>query len=261
MRAGIEAKVVTKPIRGVLVAVAASVSSCLLAGCASSPSPSTPAKILARIPLRPSPLQSARDAPPGSGTAAPNVTPRIAPDPPATTAPRQAPITEGAPGGGSSTTSALSSGFRGSSDLVTTLDGNTTTLAQVKGGGAALVWFVSDGCASCSASVPVIASHLADFANAGVKVVALGMYGFFAPGSQGLAELASFVQQTAPGYFSNPDWAWAMASESLMADYDPQGNPDEYFLVDASGRIVYQGSVPVSSIGALLSQVRKLSAG
>jgi hypothetical protein len=128
-------------------------------------------------------------------------------------------------------------------------------------GGAALVWFISDGCASCSASVPVIASHLADFANAGVKVVALGMYGFFAPGSQGLAELASFVQQTAPGYFSNPDWAWAMASESLMADYDPQGNPDEYFLVDASGRIVYQGSVPVSSIGALLSQVRKLSAG
>jgi hypothetical protein len=36
--------------------------------------------------------------------------------------------------------------------------------------------------------------------------------------------------------------------------------PDEYFLLDRTGRGVYQASVPVSAIGALLAHLTKASA-
>lgn len=159
----------------------------------------------------------------------------------------------------SSPTTAAPLVFSGSGDSVTLLNGSKVTLSALKGSGPALVWFVADGCASCASSVPVIASHLSDFSSHGVQVLAIGMYGFFAPGSQGLGELANFAQQAESGIsLSNPAWNWGMSSESLTSAYDPQGVPDAYFLLDSSGHVAYQDSVPVSSIDALMAHVKEL---
>ncbi len=86
------------------------------------------------------------------------------------------------------------------------------------------------------------------------------MYGFFAPGPSGLSELTSFVEQ-AGAEISNSEWTWAMASKALTASYDPSGNPDEYFLLDGSGHIAYQNSVPVSTLTSLLTHVRTMTNG
>jgi hypothetical protein len=140
----------------------------------------------------------------------------------------------------------------------TLLDGTGTDLAALRGQ-PTLLWFIASGCASCAASIPVVASQLPTFAAARTRILALGLYGAFDNGRTGLGELASFGRTYAHSAFSDPTWTWAMASAGLTTAYDPGGVPDEYFLLDASGQTVYAGSVPVSTMGALLAHLRSLT--
>jgi hypothetical protein len=119
-----------------------------------------------------------------------------------------------------------------------------------------LVWFVADGCASCAASIPLVAEHLDAFARSGTRVLALGLYGAFGDGRQASAALAGFAQAAAGPAFTDPAWTWGLASEQLTAAYDPDGTPDNYYLLDPSGRVTYQDSVPVSTMGALLAHLQ-----
>lgn len=136
------------------------------------------------------------------------------------------------------------------------IDGRSTTL-RAFAGRPLMVWFVADGCASCAASIPAVASHLSAFAHANVRVLVLGIYGAFGQGAQARTQLASFGRSAAGTRFADPAWTWGVGSAGLTSAYDPGGVPDEYFLLDRSGRIVYRGSVPVSTMGALLTHLKE----
>ncbi|HLH64866.1 MAG TPA: hypothetical protein VKV27_04145 [Solirubrobacteraceae bacterium] len=88
----------------------------------------------------------------------------------------------------------------------------------------------------------------------------LGMYGAFGSGAAGRTQLASFGRSAAGPAFNNPTWTWALASARLNIAYDPSGVPDAYFLLNADGRLIYQNSVPVSTMGALLAHLRQARA-
>jgi hypothetical protein len=138
---------------------------------------------------------------------------------------------------------------------LTLLNGTATTISAFRGS-PTLVWFVAGGCASCAASIPAVAQHFPAFAQAKTRILVLGLYGAFDPGAQGAGELASFGQAAAGAAFADRTWTWGLASAGLTAAYDPGGVPDEYFLLDAGGQEVYRGSVPVSTMGALLAHLQ-----
>lgn len=138
---------------------------------------------------------------------------------------------------------------------LTLLDGRSTTLPAFRGR-PLLVWFVEQGCASCAASLPVIAQHLGAFAHANTRILVLGVYGAFGQGASARSQLASFGRGAAGSAFAKPQWTWGVASAELTTAYDPGGVPDEYFLLDGAGRVTYQGSVPVSTMGALLNHLK-----
>lgn len=132
----------------------------------------------------------------------------------------------------------------------TTLAGESVTVTSLRGQ-PILLWFVAGGCASCAASIPAVASHFTALHRDGIHVVTLGLWGAFPPGRSGLTELAAFGS-SAGGTLSSPGWTWGTASESLSLSYDPSGTPDDYFLIDAAGHVVYRNSVPVSTMRQLL---------
>lgn len=138
----------------------------------------------------------------------------------------------------------------------TTVGGSDATISSLRGR-PALVWFVAAGCASCAASIPVVRDHLGELGSDGVRVVTLGLWGAFPAGKPGLVQLASFGR-AAGGRLSTPGWTWGAASERLSQAYDPSGTPDVYVLIDAAGHIVYQNSVPVSTISQLLAAANRL---
>jgi hypothetical protein len=138
---------------------------------------------------------------------------------------------------------------------LTLVDGKDTTLAAFRGE-PVLVWFVENGCASCAASIPAVAKHLSEFSDARTRVLVLGVYGAFGQGKAARAQLASFGHRAAGAAFADAAWNWGVASAALTTEYDPGGVPDEYFLLDRAGRTVYQGSAPVSTMGALLAHLK-----
>jgi hypothetical protein len=136
----------------------------------------------------------------------------------------------------------------------TMLDGKHATLAVLRGR-PVVVWFIAGGCASCAVSIPAVGAHLAAFRAARTRVLVLGMYGAFGQGANQAAQLASFGKAAAGKSFANPAWTWGLASEHLTAAFDPSGTPDAYFLLNAAGHVVYQNSVPFSTMSALLGHL------
>jgi hypothetical protein len=120
-----------------------------------------------------------------------------------------------------------------------------------------LVWFVANGCASCAVSIPAVARHLQAFSQSGIRILVLGMYGAFGSGASARSQLASFGRAAAGAAFTNPTWTWALASARLNIAYDPGGVPDEYFLLNANGRLIYRNSTPVWTMRSLLAHLPK----
>jgi hypothetical protein len=133
----------------------------------------------------------------------------------------------------------------------TTQSGASATVASLRGK-PTLVWFVAGGCASCAASIPVVAAHLGQLTGRGVQVLTLGLYGAFPDGKDGVRQLLSFGRAAAGGSITRPGWRWGMASESLSMAYDPSGTPDVYALIGADGHIRYRNSVPESTMPQLI---------
>jgi hypothetical protein len=140
------------------------------------------------------------------------------------------PAPPGAPSGAARSTSAPPDG------RLTLLDGARVRLSAFRGK-PRLLWFVADGCASCAASIPVVAQHFAAFARSGTQILVLGMYGAFGSGAAGRAELARFGRAAAGSAFADPTWTWGLASAHLTLAYDSGGVPDEYQLLDPSGQV------------------------
>jgi hypothetical protein len=141
---------------------------------------------------------------------------------------------------------------------LTLLNGATTTISSFRGS-PLMVWFVADGCASCAVSIPAVGNELPTFARAHTRILVLGIYGDFGSGPQGLRLLGEWGEAAAGPAFKNPAWTWAMASAQLTAAYDPLGIPDDYFLLDKAGHVVYHSSVPVSTMGSLLVHLHRLT--
>lgn len=135
--------------------------------------------------------------------------------------------------------------------------GESRTIASLRGH-PALIWFVAVSCSSCAVSVPVIAKHLPDFAAKGVHVTVVDLYGDLDSTAKGRADLATFAEHTARGRYGDPGWTWGVSSKPLSYAYDPDGEPDLYYLLDTHGIITDINSVPVSTIGQLLAAVNKL---
>lgn len=158
---------------------------------------------------------------------------------------------------GGSTTPAAKVGELAPNGTFTTLSGTTSTIASLHGK-ALMVWFVADGCASCSVSIPAVAQHLSQLASDGVQIVTLGLSNSFSAGSRGMSELASFGHLAAHMAIPRPGWTWGMASTALAQAYDPTGTPDVYALVGPGGHIRYMNSVPVSTMAQLLAVAKHL---
>jgi hypothetical protein len=140
-------------------------------------------------------------------------------------------------------------------------DGKTTTIAAARMGKPTLVWFIDGGCASCAASIPAVAAHFSQLRADGVQVLSLGLAGDFAKGTKGLRELETFAHDAGGAKVSQPGWHWGLASLSLSEAYDPTGTPDVYVLVGPKGHVRYRGSVPVSTMPALLRAAAALRTG
>jgi hypothetical protein len=153
---------------------------------------------------------------------------------------------------------ATGSGPMAPNGTFTTPSGATSTIASLRGK-PTMVWFVAAGCASCAASIPAVAQHLAQLRSDGVQVLTLGLYGAFPAGKGGVVQLLSFGQAAADTSVTRPGWTWGMASKALSVAYDPSGTPDLYALIGPDGRIGYQNSVPVSTMPQLLTAAGRLT--
>jgi len=140
-----------------------------------------------------------------------------------------------------------------------TASGATATVASLRGA-PTMMWFVAGGCASCAASIPVVvAAHFHDLRATGLRVLTLGLYGDFAAGDKGVAQLLAFGHEAAFGEpIARPGWQWGMASKSLSLAYDPAGIPDLYVLIGPTGHIRYRNSVPGSTMKELLAAAKRL---
>ena len=159
---------------------------------------------------------------------------------------------------GSPSAPTSASGAPAPNGTFTTPAGTTATIASLRGK-PTMVWFVAGGCASCAASIPAVASHFDQLHATGLRVLTLGLYGDFASGKKGVAELLTFGREAA---FNEPitraGWEWGMASKALSLAYDPAGIPDLYVLIGATGHIRYRNSVPDSTMGALIAAAKRL---
>lgn len=140
----------------------------------------------------------------------------------------------------------------------TTTSGHTANLDSYIGGHSTMVWFIAGGCASCAASIPAVVEHMHQLNGEGVRVVILGLYGAFYSGRQGATQLADFGSAASGMNITRLGWTWGVASEALSMAYDSSGTPDEYVLVAPNSQIVYQNSVPVSTMSQLLTAAARV---
>jgi hypothetical protein len=144
-----------------------------------------------------------------------------------------------------------------SKDTYTTAAGTAVSLASLRGR-PIMVWFVVDGCASCSSSLPAVAAHFDQLTETGLRILTLGLFGAFASGAKGVSQLLSFGRASLGASVERRGWQWGMASRSLSLALDPSGTPDLYVLISSTGRITYRNSVPVSTMNQLLAAARRL---
>ncbi len=140
----------------------------------------------------------------------------------------------------------------------TTPSGATNTIAALRGR-PTMVWFVAWGCASCAASIPVVAANLGELTHMGFRVLSLGLFGYFPPGRKGVAELLSFGRAAARSNIARPGWSWGLASKALSIGYDPEAVPDLYVLIDSSGHIRYRNAGPVSTMPQLIEAAARVT--
>jgi cytochrome oxidase Cu insertion factor (SCO1/SenC/PrrC family) len=138
----------------------------------------------------------------------------------------------------------------------TTAAGSQATITSLRGH-PTLVWLVTTWCSSCQAGTQALAGDIGHLASRGVRVVELELAGDLGqPGPS----ITTFAHQYAGAASANPDWTWGVASSRLTATYDPAGELEIYYLLDASGHITYVNSPLVSTMNGLFGAVGRLPA-
>ncbi len=159
-------------------------------------------------------------------------------------------------GGRGAATAGTSVGAAAPDGAFTTTAGKIETVAGLRGE-PTLLWFVATWCSSCQAGTQAMASAIPTFAARHVRVVELELADDLGQSGPGIAD---FGRQLAGPAYTNPDWTFGVASSQLTAAYDAPGYLDVYYLLDASGRIVYVNGSPGSTMQELLAQTALLDA-
>jgi len=165
-------------------------------------------------------------------------------------------IAESGGGGGDAGAAALKEGSPAPPGSFNTLNGQTRTIASLAGQ-PTLVWFVTTWCSSCQAGTQAMASEIIGrLERAHVRVVELENAEDL--GQEG-PSMESFATHLAGEDIHNPDWTFGVASAALTKSYNPEGNLDVYYLLNAEGRIAYINSSPAATREALLAEAEKVS--
>lgn len=134
----------------------------------------------------------------------------------------------------------------------TDLAGRTVDVASLRGKPTVL-WFIAAGCSSCTASIPVLADHLAELKADGVQVKVIDLYDDLGQGPKAAASLTRLGRGLAGERFDDPTWQWGISSKELSYRYDQMGSPDIYYVLDRTGKVTYQNGVPISTMDELLT--------
>lgn len=137
----------------------------------------------------------------------------------------------------------------------TTLSGKTETVASFRGR-PTLLWLMTTWCSSCQASTEAMAQNLAKLKALDVHVVQVENYQDL---GQSGPTLHKFGTVLAGVQFTNPDWTFGHASATLTHAYNPQGDLDIYYLLNASGKVTYINSSPASTMPQLLTAAHNLT--
>jgi len=116
-----------------------------------------------------------------------------------------------------------------------------------------VLWFIAAGCSSCTASIPALADHLAELKADGVQVKVIDLYDDLGQGPKAAAALNKLGRGLAGKRFDDPTWQWGLSSKELSFRYDQLGSPDIYYVLDRTGKIIYQNGVPISTMDQLLA--------
>lgn len=137
----------------------------------------------------------------------------------------------------------------------TTAAGATRMISSLRGH-PALVWLVTTWCPGCQAGTQAMAGDLARLRARGIEVVELEDYADLGQPGPGIA---SFGRQFAGAAYHSPGWVFGTASQAMTQAWNPQGYLDIYYLLDASGHVVYVNSAPASTMTQLLAHAARLT--
>jgi cytochrome oxidase Cu insertion factor (SCO1/SenC/PrrC family) len=155
--------------------------------------------------------------------------------------------------GNSQNTAAPAVGRPAPEGTFTTTDGQTRTIASLRGR-PTLLWFIATWCPTCETAAQDIAAEIDTLRERGMRVVTLKLYQNLGQPGPSITE---FAQQHAGSARDAPNWIWGDAPEELTLTYDARGYPDIYFLLDAQGRIQEINAAP--SATALLRKAAELA--
>ena len=119
------------------------------------------------------------------------------------------------------------------------LDGRRLSPSALRGH-PYLLFVVATWCGSCLTSTRFIGRHVDFMRRHGVQIVEMRVFEDF--GAPGLG-LPNFQKAVGPNARS-PIWHWGELTKAQTIALDPDGAPENYYLVDANGTIVMTHSNP-----------------
>jgi thiol-disulfide isomerase/thioredoxin len=137
----------------------------------------------------------------------------------------------------------------------TTLFGEPRQLSEFQGQ-KRMVWLFATWCPSCKQGAQALQNNmdqLGDMQIIGVKTA--GNAGYDGP------SVRVFVQSFAPSLLDAATWTWGTASQTMTNTYNPQNQPDIYYLVDQDGTIQAQSTAPAATIDRIVQFAQTANVG
>ena len=106
-----------------------------------------------------------------------------------------------------------------------------------------VLWLVTTWCSSCQAGSSVVADHIDELRQSGVRIVEMRIAQDLGAPGPGLKGFRKAVGKRA----DSPNWYWGELTDEQSLALDPKGLADIYYLVDAHGRIVAVDGNPAVS--------------
>lgn len=130
--------------------------------------------------------------------------------------------------------------------------GKKTILLSRFQGKKRILWLFSTWCPSCAVGLQSLSKKQPVLQKNDVRVIALRNYnngGY--PGLSGTIDtfIKKFLKN--PGLLKMKNWAFGVASKNLEHKYNPNHDPDIYFLINVKNNVVKKGT----ALGAHLNEI------